>query len=232
MLLDRRVSRWCGSVILASTLWTWCSFASASEVAPWVGESLAGAPCLGGQGTRPRDYTNRAANIEQLQLNERFHFTKSVENLTGGQSGSIPADIDFMLRAWPNHHRALNSLSRYQLQLTRGQRKPLTPVECYFQRAINFSPNDSNSVLLYAIFLHKSKYLEKALEQYRRAEAISPTDAQIQYNLALLLVEMEEYEEARAYAKKLYVNGFPLPGLRRKLNKAGYWGDKEDMSND
>jgi tetratricopeptide (TPR) repeat protein len=163
--------------------------------------------------------------MHQLELNERFHFTASVENLTGGQSGSIPADIDFMLRAWPNHHRALNSLSRYQLQISREDRQPLAPVECYFQRAINFSPRDGVSRLLYGIYLHKSGHLEKALEQYRGAEEIAPTDAQIQYNMALCLVDMERYEEARKYADQLYGNGFPLPGLKRKLTEAGYWAE-------
>lgn len=217
-------------MILAFTLGASHRVVVASDVAPWVGESLAGARCEGVVGERAWDYTRRAAYAEQLQLNERFHFTASVEQLTGGQSGSIPADIDFMLRAWPNHHRALNSLSRYQLRLTRGQEKPLLPVECYFQRAINFNPRDSSSRLLYAIFLHRSDHFEEALEQYRGAEKISPGDAQIQYNLALLLVELEEYEEARVYAEKLYGGGFPLPGLKRKLSRVGYWEEGKGAS--
>lgn len=196
---------------------------AASSGAPWVGVQFDGAPCRGGMGTRPRDYTNRAPHLDQLRVNERFHFTSNVENLISGENGSIPGDIDFMLRAWPNHHRALNSLSRYQLRITANQPKTLAPVECYFQRAINFSPRDSVSMLLYAIYLHKTEHFEEAREQYNGAMKLSPNDAQIQYNLALLLVDMEEYDQAVEYAQQAYDDGFPLPGLRRRLTELGYW---------
>jgi hypothetical protein len=50
-----------------------------------------------------------------------------------------------------------------------------------------------------------------------------PTNVQIKYNLSLLLVELKEYREANEYAQELYARGFPLPGLKNKLTKAGKW---------
>lgn len=218
-----KIPGWLVMVAVVVTLPDVQPVAAAGYGAPWVGVQFDGAPCRGGMGTRPRDYTNRAPYLDQLGVNERFHFTPNVENLISGENGSIPGDIDFMLRAWPNHHRALNSISRYQMRITRNQPKTLAAVECYFQRAINFSPNDSVSMLLYAIYLHKTDHLEEALSEYNNAMKLSPNDAQIQYNLALLLVDMEDYDEALEYAQKVYSEGFPLPGLKRRLTEAGYW---------
>ena len=57
----------------------------------------------------PFDY--RSAPQEKLKMVHKFHFSSNVENLTGGQSGSIiGTDIDFTLRYFPNHIRALNSM--------------------------------------------------------------------------------------------------------------------------
>ena len=45
----------------------------------------------------PFDY--RSAPLEKLKMVHKFHFSSNVENLRGGQSGSIiGTDIDFTLR--------------------------------------------------------------------------------------------------------------------------------------
>ena len=53
----------------------------------------------------PFDY--RTATKDKLKLVESYHFTPKVESLIGGQSGTLGADIDYTLRAFPNHPRAL-----------------------------------------------------------------------------------------------------------------------------
>ena len=198
-------------------------------VAPWVGQTQEGIVCQGRpQGYGPFDYTQRATNMQSLKIVEDYHFTSNVESLIKGANGSIPSDIDYTLSAWPNHHRALNSISRYDLGYPNKRHKPAQPIECYFNRAILFSPDDSITQLLYAIYLHKSGHQARALELYQSAEKLAPTDPQIQYNMALLLVDMKDFEKARYYADSVYARGYPLPGLKRRLTAAGYWDEGTD----
>lgn len=197
----------------------------AKGYAPWVGNTLEGTRCAGrAQGYGPYDYTQRAALAHNLSIVENFHFTPNVEYLRKGENGSIPGDIDYTLSAWPNHHRALNSISRFDLGGYKTKRSvPKIDVECYFQRAIAFSPNDSIPYMLYAIYLHKSNEKELALPQYEAAIALVPNDPQLQYNFALLLVDMGDFKRAKGFANVLYDNDFPLPGLKRKLQSSGHW---------
>ncbi|MBU3070885.1 hypothetical protein KOI40_13745 [Aestuariicella sp. G3-2] len=200
----------------------------ASNEAPWVGDTLTGAPCIGRpSGYGPYDYLQRNRLAKNLRLVEGAHFDRNVEALTGGAKGKgkdpIP-DLDYTLRAFPNHHRALNTIIRHDLTKPKeSYNKGATPAECYLQRAINFSPKDAISYMLYGILLHRTNNYVDALMQYDTAKTLAPENGQILYNLSLLLVDLERYEEARSYAKKIYARGFPLQGLKKQLQSAGYW---------
>lgn len=92
------------------------SEASFSASAPWVGETLNKTVCQGkGQGYGPFDYTS-PTDRKHLGIVEHYHFTSDVEHLRKGASGSIALDLDYTLRAFPNHHRALNAMMTFQLQ--------------------------------------------------------------------------------------------------------------------
>lgn len=190
--------------------------------APWVGESYLGKPCSGPQGYGPFDYTKRSLYPNDLNVVERAHFRPDDQNLKGAFSGNL----DYTLRAWPNHHKALYSLTLLQSRV-KSQKNYKNPmpraIECYFLRAINYSPKDSSSYLLYGILLHNSNKLDRALDAYNTAEKLNKDSIQIKYNLGLLLVDMNKLEEAKLYAEQCYLNGFPLQGLKNKLKKAGYW---------
>lgn len=195
------------------------------NAAPWVGDNFHSAPCQGkAQGFGPFDYLQRHRYLDQLKEVEGPHFTSKVEQLISGNRGYLTRDLDYTLRAWPNHHRALNSVIRYQLNKTsKSQAKLASPAECYLQRAINFSPKDVTARMLYAILLHRTKHTKLALTQYRAALEIQPHHAQTKYNLGLLLVERKEYTEANQLAQEVYLHGYPLPGLKSKLMTAGKW---------
>ena len=62
------------------------------------------------------------------------------------------------------------------------------------------------------------KYLESA-----RNSGIQ--DANLHYNLGLAYVKLKRYDEAMTEARKAYAMGFPLPGLRNQLQRAGKWRD-------
>jgi tetratricopeptide (TPR) repeat protein len=52
-------------------------------------------------------------------------------------------------------------------------------------------------------------------------EAMDGKSAEICYNLGLLSLELGEIDDAEKYAKLAYEQGFPLPGLRNKLQELG-----------
>lgn len=201
--------------------------------APWVGETLKGAPCRGGgENFGPYDYLERHTLTGELGIVEEYHFGPQVEQLISGMRTGpkgVPAELNYTLRAWPNHHRALNSIIQYQLLKAGKQRDSrFPPAECYLERAIKFSPKDGITRMLYANLLQRAGHKKLALEQYEKALTLQPNGNQIKYNLALLLVSLKKYERAKSYATELYTKGFPLPGLKDKLSKAGYWSKTDD----
>jgi tetratricopeptide (TPR) repeat protein len=125
---------------------------------------------------------------------------------------------------FPNHHRALAAMSKLSLR-----DKTLKPtgakysVECFFDRAIRFKPNDAVVRMIYGNHLLKTGKTDKATEQLKEAVNLDPENATINYNLGLLYMQRKNYEEARNYAKKAYELGFPLPGLKNQLMQAGKW---------
>ncbi len=178
----------------------------------------------------PFDYTNPDHNGEKLSIVEEFHFDAGVENLKGhAKPGGIPqlsGDIDYTLRAFPNHHRALYAMVRYHLSNDPVTQQPMryTP-ECYFDRAIRFKSDDAVVRMVHAIFLQKLGNSDDALEQYQEALVIAPNSAEAHYNIGLLYFDRTEYSNDLAAAKKAYALGHPLPGLRRKLERVGVWND-------
>ncbi len=182
-------------------------------------------------GYGPFDYSDPNTDKEIV---EHFHFTSKVENLIGGHTSMTPmGDLNYTLRAFPNHPRALNAVSRYEIkkhQQSQQNGKPYSPeaeggltAECYFNRAIRWRPNDPDVHLVYGIHLHRIGNLNKALSEYTISERLRPNSADLQYNFGLLYFEMKEYTLAKKHAKKAYQLGYPLPGLRKKLARIGQW---------
>ena len=155
---------------------------------------------------------------------EAYHFTQSVENLVSGSSGKVGGDLDYTLRAFPNHHRALVAIAK--LSIKEKTSKPAGAnysVQCYFDRAIRFKPTDPIVRMVYGNHLLKVGQVDQATEQLREAHNLQPDNPTINYNLGLLYMQRKNYEEARNYAKKAYELGFPLPGLKNQLIQAGKW---------
>lgn len=171
------------------------------------------------------DYTN-SENRTLLATVEAYHFTFDVENLRSGATGTIGADLSYTLMMFPNHHRALAALGKLSLR-----DKTLKPggikysVGCFFERAIRFKPNDGMVRMVYGNYLLKAGQTDNAIEQLQAAVDLQPDDATINYNLGLVYVQKKDYEQAKSYAKKAYELGFPLPGLKNQLIKAGKWED-------
>lgn len=199
-----------------------------ATAAPWVGSTLNDLPCNGGgQAFGPYDYTLRGS-IDPYNLNivEGAHLTPDVENLIRGRTSTTPEhDLNYTLRAWPNHHRALLSIIRYQLKIKDKLMpgKLETPPECYLQRAIHFSPNDAASYSLFGYYLSKMGQPDRADKMYQKALELNPKSAKSAYSYSLLLIELKRYDEAVKFAKIAYQYGKPPKGLKNKLIKLNLW---------
>ena len=174
----------------------------------------------------PYDYTNPVHKRDKLNIVEGYHFTSEVENLEKGISAHLPGpDLDYTLRAFPNHHRALYSMARYQLQHPTIVPPPGASysAECWFKRAMQFKPDDGTIYVIYGIYLHKKGELSNSLTQYKHAIDIIPESSELHYNMGLLYIDLKDYNSALTHAKSAYDLGYPLPGLRRKLERLGVW---------
>jgi tetratricopeptide (TPR) repeat protein len=171
----------------------------------------------------PWDY-NDPRNAPHLTNVNGNHFDSGVQNLVRGQAGYIGADIDYVLRAFPNHHLALDAMSRLSVKERKDKpRGAQYTVACYFDRALRFKPADPTVRLLYAKLLARNKQYAEALVQLQEADQRDQDNANIKYNLGLALFELKRFDEAAEAAQRAYALGFPLPGLRKKLESVGKW---------
>jgi len=178
----------------------------------------------------PFDY--RSASKENLEIVESQHFSESIKALIRGEDAFLGDDISYTLVRFPNHYPALQAIVK--LSMREKNVRPLSAhysVECFFDRAMRFRPGDGVVRMLYANYLLKLKGREEeALEQYQEAVKIQPEHANINYNIGLLYLKAKNYEQSVVHAKKAYGLGFPLPGLRNKLKRAGKWDGTLDES--
>jgi Flp pilus assembly protein TadD len=171
----------------------------------------------------PWNYYSKEAEAVRFLLNvESNHFNETVRSLRGGQTAVGPmSDLDYVLRAFPNHPEALMLVARYQAE--GGSRGQFRSATCYFDRARRFVPDDPAMRMLFAIHLTRNKEDQRALDEYEAALAIAPDYTEAHYNIGLLLVKMGRLEEAKVHAEKAYDGGYPLEGLRRQLVRRGAW---------
>lgn len=177
----------------------------------------------------PFDYRTRAEHVDSFNLVEGAHFTADVENGIAGNSSTLGDDLDYTLRAIPNHHRALAAMGRIAVR-TKAVMLPLAhfPVECYFERAMRFAPNDGSVRAELGNYLFALGKSDKAFAMYKDAAALEPENATINYNLGLAYLKKKDYEQSRVFAKKAYALGFPLPGLKNKLLAEGKWNEQAE----
>lgn len=189
----------------------------------------AGAADLGGcvpGGVTSGPYDYRAAPGDVLGRVEHFHFSSQVEALVKGDSSAyIGADLDFVLRYFPNHHRALSAMARLAKRDKTSRPKGAgVSVDCYFELASRIAPDDGMVDLLYGMWLLDAGNKVAAQERLARAQkTVPPDNANYQYNLGLGWFALGRYDDALIAAHAAYGRGYPLPGLRQKLEKAGKW---------
>jgi hypothetical protein len=152
------------------------------------------------------------------------HFTPDIEALLIRSNGLPPGgDLSYTLRSIPNHHRALVAVTRY------GQRwndKGLQfSVECYFDRAVRFRPDDTIVRGLYANFLASKNRRDEAATQLDAAVFHAGENPLSHYNIGLIYAELGQFDKALAQAHKVIALGSPGAELENQLRRAGKWQD-------
>lgn len=179
----------------------------------------------------PFDY--RVERGHALKVVEEFHFDARVEALISGKSGAIGQDLDYVLRVFPNHHRALLAMIRMGARV----KSPQVPradfsVECYIERALRFKPDDTTVRLLYASFLNDNKRPTEAVAQLDKVIELAKDNPFTQYNVGMVFAESGLYDRALQQAHRALAMGFTRPELRQRLEKAGKWIDPPEAPAD
>lgn len=193
----------------------------------------------------PFDYYDlKNTPLNALPLVERAHFsavTKDKARL--GDWCSYWGDLDYTLRAFPNHPKALMAMVEYletgspdpcvkknvkrstgdlAAELEKGAWREKT-ADYYFETAIKFRPQYAATRVLYGRYQHKKGNLNEALKTYTEAEKLDPKSADVYYYLGSLYLDLKNNEKALYHAEKAYKLGQQLPDLRDNLTKTGVW---------
>jgi tetratricopeptide (TPR) repeat protein len=182
-------------------------------------------------GYGPYDYTNPTHRKEKLPKVERYHFTGYVYRLEGGLTNvTAGGDLDYTLRAFPNHHLALDAMARlHRREKAEQVESSRYTLSCWFERARRFAPDDPAVRLIEGIHYLAVGDLDTAEQALLGAIKLDPNSPEIAYNLGLLYERKGDFDQAKKYAVMAYHKGYPLPGLKRKLIKKGVWIDEPDV---
>lgn len=158
------------------------------------------------------------------------HLTKNMLRLKRGSTAlDIMQDLDYTLRAIPNHPQALDLASRFSYQRSisesfkKRQKKLTLTAECYFDRAFRLTPTRAEVWMIYGIHNHRFKNYKKAISNYLKANKLGLDSPEINYYLGLSYFADADYDNARKQATKAYDGGYPLEGLKNKLVRINQW---------
>jgi tetratricopeptide (TPR) repeat protein len=193
--------------------------AAAAAAKPYCGELA--------NGFGPYDY--REPPPDSLYLVESAHYTEEVAAGVKGNTGTIGGDLDYTLRAFPNHIKALTTMAAVAARTKVNQLAGAKfPVECYFERAVRFQPDDGLAWGAYGKYLYGTGEVERAMPMLKKAFDMVPDNPSINYNLGIAYFRSKQFDQAVKHATIAYQHDFPLDGLRNMLVRAGKWNGKVD----
>lgn len=196
--------------------------AAAPVLSQSVGSGCGPIPIPGQYG--PWDYrTDR----DKLPIVLGAHFTPEVEALVRGKTSETPGgDISYTLVTIPNNHRALISIMRLgEKEKTPQPKGSRFSVQCWFERATTFRPDDAVVRMIYSTYLVKQGRTPEANTQLDQATVHAKDNGFTHYNIGLHYFDMKNYDKALVQAHKAMALGFTHTVLRDQLQQAGKWSD-------
>ena len=188
-------------------------------------------------GPGPLDIRDRSEDtLKMRHLVEAHHFTANQQRLafTGKSRGPYDA-LEYTLRAIPNHHQALflmgvlqHKLREYDpddfrvLQTKKGNYRPTS---CWFQRAIQFKPQDVGIYNAQGRVLHMMGKHKEAIEAFKQVIKLAPKSPHGHYNLGLAYYSAGQYKASASSARRAMQLGHTRTELRRRLKRKGFWGE-------
>lgn len=165
----------------------------------------------------PVDYRESLSNFNVGQLVNVAELTKGFNTEKG---------LGDILLYVPNHPRALKAMERVA-EKEKGRRTVLGgyTMDCWYDRAIRWVPDDSLMRRMYGIYLSKEKRYQDALAQFLELEKRGDDTSAVKYNIGLMYLEVGNLDEALRYAREVYSRGFNLPVLKERLQQAGKWSN-------
>ena len=150
-----------------------------------------------------------------------------MESLIRGHTTTTPGgDIDYTLRAIPNHPNALLAMmllgEKDKTPQPRGSRYT---VECWFDRAMRFRQDDPIVRMIYTTFLTKAGRKSDAIQQLETVVRSADENAFTYQNAGLLYFDLGEHAKALTLAHKAIELGLIRPELRERLQSVGKWED-------
>ena len=176
-------------------------------------------------GTERFDYRERNVSplaTQGVEMVDHFHTQPALQEMQKPKPyGTYVVDnLDFTLRHCPNHYVALSALIKWDLAGGRSYGFP--QVKCYLEWAHRFAPEDATILQFGGTYFWKKGNPSLAKHWFQAALEIDPGLAEAQYNYGLMLFDLKEFDAARVHARAAYEAGYPLRGLRKKLEQAGY----------
>ena len=193
---------------------------AASAAQAQSGEAKCGNPFVNNN-FGPFDY--RSTRKEDLKVVEEHHFTPRIEQLQKGER-DVGSDLTYTLYIFPNHHRALIAITRLaQRDKTDQPYKSGRTIECWYDRAVRFRPDDTVVRVLFAQYLGRDKRTDEAMVQLDMASQQAKDNPFSHYNIGLLYFELGNHERAVQQAHKAIALGMNRPELTDMLKREGKW---------
>jgi hypothetical protein len=141
------------------------------------------------------------------------------------QTGPNPAgDISYVLNVFPNHHRALITMTRLAERL-KTDMPPASQrtLHCWFDRATRFALDDTVVRVLSAQFLTRNGQKEPARVQLQLASDVASENAFSHFNIGLAFFELGDHDRALAAAHRAIALGLGRPELADRLRRVNKW---------
>lgn len=170
----------------------------------------------------PHDY--RKANAHQKKLVESAHFDRGVQTLTRTKTGPFGGDLGYTLSVFPNHPHALLVMEQLVEKTRRDPPEGASyTMECWYERALRFKPDDHIARLLYVSYLIRKNRQDEALKHLDYVADTTQDNPFAQFNTGMFYMDLNLYDKALALAHRVIAMGFDRRDLRDRLAAAGKW---------